>query len=71
MIYEIAKNHEIDVPQDVIDAAIKIHNWMIQNGSNKWELMDICSRNHADDLRMCEKKISTMLQTEHRQWTWI
>lgn len=41
-----------EIPQSVIDAATTLHNWFELQGSNRWELMNICSRNHAHDLRI-------------------
>jgi len=44
---------EFDVPSDIVEAARKIDLWMKKNGTDTWELMDICSRNHAYKLRSC------------------
>ena len=51
MKYESDRYDPINIPSDIVEAAIKISNWMEQQGSRSWELMDICSRNHAWELR--------------------
>lgn len=40
-----------EIPLDILDAARKISNYFNSQGIVKWELLDICSRNHADQNR--------------------
>lgn len=42
----------IVVPQDIIEAAIKLEKWFKIQGINKWELCGVCSRDHAINLKM-------------------
>ena len=51
MTYESERYDPINVPQDIVEAAMKVHNWMARQGTYSWELMNICSRNHAWELR--------------------
>lgn len=37
----------INIPKEVLDAAILIDRYFAQQGIVKWELYNICSRNHA------------------------
>ena len=41
-----------DVPSEVTDAARLVSNYFNKQNIVKWELMDICSRNHADQNRV-------------------
>ena len=41
-----------DVPSEVTDAARLVSNYFNKKNIVKWELMDICSRNHADQNRV-------------------
>lgn len=38
----------LNVPSEIIQAALLVSNWMKENGQQHWELADICSRNHVD-----------------------
>jgi hypothetical protein len=40
-----------NIPDEVIQAARLVGNYFAEQGISKWELMDICSRNHADQNR--------------------
>lgn len=42
----------MDIPTDIIEAAQKVENWMKRNGHNRWELLGLCSRDHAAELKM-------------------
>jgi len=37
-----------DIPKEIIDAAVLIDKYFTEQGIVKWELGNICSRNHAD-----------------------
>lgn len=37
-----------EIPPDILEAARKVSNYFNSQGIVKWELLDICSRNHAD-----------------------
>ena len=50
MNFNPADNPEI--PLDILDAARKVSHYFNSRGIVKWELMDICSRNHADQNRV-------------------
>jgi hypothetical protein len=41
-----------EVPSEVTDAARLVSNYFNEQNIVKWELMDICSRNHADQNRV-------------------
>jgi hypothetical protein len=41
-----------EVPGEVTDAARLVSNYFNEQNIVKWELMDICSRNHADQNRV-------------------
>ena len=64
MRYESTRYIEEQVPKDIIEAALKIHNWMVAQGTYSWELMDVCSRNHATELRSYK---NVMIQQLERQ----
>lgn len=36
-----------DVPKEVLEAAILVARWMLTNGHDSWQLMNVCSRDHA------------------------
>ena len=40
------------IPSEVKDAARLVSNYFNEQNIVKWELMDICSRNHADQNRV-------------------
>ena len=42
----------MNAPSEIIEAAQKVENWMKQNGHNRWELLGLCSRDHAAELKM-------------------
>ena len=44
--------HFMDIPAEIIEAALKVENWMKRNGHNRWELLGLCSRDHAAELKM-------------------
>ena len=45
-----------DVPHHVMEAAIFVENWMKENGyTSRWQLMGICSRDHALELQKWEE----------------
>ena len=43
---------DLEIPKEIWDAAVLIGKFMTMRGVKRWELGDICSRNHADDLRV-------------------
>lgn len=49
-----------NIPTDILASAIKISNWMKQNGHDRWELLGICSINHAVDLMKAQEKIQRL-----------
>jgi len=49
--YEYWKTPDL-IPTEVQNAARLIGNYFKEQGIVKWELMDICSRNHADQNRV-------------------
>lgn len=44
-----------DIPAEISDAARLISVYFQKQGVVKWELMDICSRNHADQNRVYQR----------------
>jgi hypothetical protein len=40
-----------DIPDEIIEAEIKLSDWMCAHGHEYWELGEVCSRNHAYDLK--------------------
>lgn len=47
----ITERIEIEsVPAEVREAALLVSNWMNQNGHEKWELLDVCSRQFEYEL---------------------
>ena len=44
-----------DIPKDIIDKASEITRYMEEQGIVSWELGGICSRNHADKVRVYER----------------
>ena len=40
-----------NIPDEIIQAANRVAHWMKQNGYDRWELADICSRDHAEELK--------------------
>lgn len=46
MIYTIEPNEF--PPKEILEAAMKVENWMTMHGHKKWVLMGICSRNLMD-----------------------
>lgn len=50
----------MDIPLDILISAQKIENWMSENNYKKWELLGICSRNHAWELKELKDKKGCM-----------
>ena len=44
-----------EIPDDIVEAANKIERWMGEHNHKKWELMGLCSRNHAECLRSIQE----------------
>lgn len=44
-----------EIPQEIIDAAIKLKLFFAKKGIEKWQLFDVCSRNHAYELENLTK----------------
>lgn len=44
-----------DIPKEIIDAALLIDKYFTEQGIVKWELGNICSRNHADQNRVYQR----------------
>ena len=42
----------LEIPEEVKTAARLLGNYFQQQGISKWELFDVCSRNHADQNRV-------------------
>lgn len=40
-------NNIIEVPKDVIQAAVTVQDWFTVNHMKYWELYGVCSRNYA------------------------
>lgn len=47
-----------EIPQDIINAAVKIDVWMKMQGIEKWELCNICSRNYAIKVAKTERLLA-------------
>jgi hypothetical protein len=47
----------MDIPTDIIEAALKVETWMKRNGHNSWELLGLCSRDHANKLKTLRNDI--------------
>lgn len=54
---------EIEIPQDVTAAAILISNWMKEHGHDRWELFDLCSRNHVVELEKVKSEKESAIQS--------
>lgn len=50
-------DYTMKVPKELREMAMKIEDWFIERGIDKWELMNICSRNHINDTESLETKI--------------
>lgn len=49
-------------PPEVVNAATYIQQWMERHrAETHWELMGICSRNHADELRNLKEDIQKFI----------
>lgn len=46
------------IPTDVVAAAQKVSNYFIMQGVNRWELLGVCSRNHAFILQDIQRMAS-------------
>lgn len=55
-------------PQDILDHAVALENWFAQNGSRSWQLLGVCSRDHAYQL---ERTISFLRQAIHEYDQWV
>lgn len=49
-----------EIPEDVLKAAMQVSRWMAEQGHKKWELFDLCSRNHATELEFANAKLATL-----------
>lgn len=49
-----------EIPDDVARAAAKISAWMAEQGHTKWQMFDLCSRNHATELEFANAKLATL-----------
>lgn len=56
-------NNLPDIPPEVTGAANLVADWMKRNGHTRWELMEICSRNHAAELEQVQAKLAAV---QHR-----
>lgn len=45
-----------NIPPEVTGAANLVADWMKRNGHTRWELMEICSRNHAAELEQAKRE---------------
>jgi hypothetical protein len=41
----------VSVPSEIIKAAMLIENWAKENGHHHYEIMGLCSRDHAEMIR--------------------
>jgi len=41
-----------EIPYHIVEKAVEISKYMRENNYTTWELGDICSRNHADAVRV-------------------
>lgn len=48
-----------EIPESVTKAARYVSAYFLTRGVETWELMDICSRNHAEKLSRVEKVLAT------------
>lgn len=46
----------IDIPPHIVRAAVDIELWMRTHGHKRWELMGVCSRDHAEELRQLKNQ---------------
>lgn len=51
-----------DLPPEVTGAANLVADWMKSNGHTRWELMEICSRNHAAELETARHELSMIAE---------
>lgn len=51
-----------DIPKEVLDAARLLHLFFAEKGVTRWELMGVCSRNHAFDLHDFKASIKKIVE---------
>jgi hypothetical protein len=56
------------VPQEIMDAAMLVDNWMHTNGHHTWELLGLCSRNHAYQLSMLHNAMQLFYAVIEKDW---
>ena len=45
------QKYGVEVPEEITEAAIKLHNWFLSNGfGDEWQFMGVCSRSFANRL---------------------
>jgi len=40
----------MNIPSDILQAAQDLEDFFVKQGFERWALMGVCSRNHADEL---------------------
>ena len=45
------------VPKEILEMAMKIEDYFIENKINRWVIANICSRNHMDDITPLREKL--------------
>jgi hypothetical protein len=56
-----AEDTFLGVPNEIVQAARKVQNWMAQNGNGSWEFLDICSRDHASKIDQIKEILNTKM----------
>lgn len=57
---------QLEVPKNVTDAALLIQSWFEEQGCFDWQLLGICSRNHAYESEKSKHKLSLILEVLRR-----
>ena len=50
-------DYTMAVPKEIQEMAMKIEDYFIRQGIHKWALMNVCSRNHIDDVESLREKL--------------
>jgi len=50
-------DHTMSVSSEIREMAMKIEDYFLRQGIHKWALMNVCSRNHINDVELLKEKI--------------
>jgi len=57
IIPRVDNEYTMQVPPEIREMAMKIEDYFMEHGIEKWALMNICSRNHIDDSKPLAEKL--------------